>query len=274
MAKNNKNNPFNWEDFDISTEILDSEGYPDEDYRWSIRDLRKNHWKDLVKAVSSAWDDEDYIDKHDKIREKEHDYLIEKYPWLMKKLSKFIREYRDVDCSYEKYTLDIKNKFSIIEPNFNDLKREALISSDVIRELPQEEIEHQTKNSPYPYTHGIIAWVTDIMDGLTNEEEAEDGWLRSYAYWLNKLWYHLITRDDFKSYIKEIWDATWITDENDLVSIFWYITGLHGTYACKTPKKEVNADKIRVINIWLGYETFDYVNSDTVVKTLYTKKYT
>lgn len=217
--------------------ITNKKQNPDNLYKNNIKSTFKNPMDVFRKSR---------IDDHKRFLLREDPKTIEK----IKSLFKNIKIEKDSDKRV--ITLNLKNKYTIIEPNLNKISDEIYN-----RDINMYRIEPS-------FTHYVnIQWTRWNIKQRSNKP------LQEYAKKMKDDWYNIPTKNETDSIFKEIWEMAGL-DDKILMDVFICLTGLRGNYLLKSSEKNRTWEK--TLSLWpiSWYESVDW---DYPIKLFFLKKW-
>ncbi len=179
--------------------------------------------------------------------------LLRKDPDAIKKIRSLLKNIKiEKDSEKRVITLNLKNKYTIVEPNLDK------ISDDVYkREIDTYKIEPS-------FTHYVkTRWNRWGISRRLNKS------LQEYTKDMKKNWFNIPTKDETNNILKEIWEISGL-DNDILMDVFTYLTGLRGNLLLKSSEKNNLWEK--TIHLWRinWYESVDW---DYPIKLFFLKKW-
>ncbi len=171
----------------------------------------------------------------------------------IKKIKNLLKNIRiEKDANKRTITLNLKNKYTIIEPNLDKISDE-----EYKKEIDVYKIEPA-------FTHYVSTrWNRWNISHRSNKS------LKKYAQEMRKDWYNIPTENETNNILNEIWEMTGI-DKKDLMDIFVYLTGLRGNFLLQSSQKNNIWEK--TINLWT-FSWYESVDWDYPIKLFFLRKW-
>lgn len=179
--------------------------------------------------------------------------LLKKDPDAIKKIKSLLKNIKiEKDSEKRVITLNLKNKYTIIEPNLDK------ISDDIYkREIGIYKIEPA-------FTHYVnTRWNRWGINRRSNKS------LQEYAKDKKKNWFNIPTKDETNNILKEIWEISGLNDDI-LMDVFTYLTCLRGNFLLKSSEKNNSWEK--TIHLW-SINWYENVDWDYPIKLIFMKKW-
>ena len=210
--------------------------------------FNSHSYKDRIQKT--IWDS---MDSFRKTRIKEHHrQLTMNNPETIKKIKTLLKNIKiKKDSDKRIITLNLKNKYTIIEPRLDKI-------SDPIynKDIDLYRIEPA-------FTHYVSArWVRWNINQRLNKS------LQEYTKKIKNLWFNIPTKDETNNILKEIWEISGL-DNEILMDIFIYLTGLRWNYLLKSLDKNKIGEK--TMNLW-PFSWYESVDWDYPIKLIFLKK--
>lgn len=178
--------------------------------------------------------------------------LLKKDPEAIKKIKNLLKKIKiEKDADKRTITLNLKNKYTIIEPNLDRVSDE-----EYKKEIDMYRIEPA-------FTHYVSTrWNRWNINRRLNKS------LQEYAKKMKKNWFNIPTRDETNNIFKEIWEVSGLNDDI-LMDIFIYLTGLRGNFLLKSLER--NELREKSLHLW-PISWYEGVDWDYPIKLFFLKK--